>query len=80
MPTTDTTSLYHTFPHLREIDKLWGTPEGRDFIKGLITDSREGTRVGFPPEQASTIFALLNEHDKRFPQFDDSHSFADPWA
>ncbi|WPL15674.1 hypothetical protein Thiowin_00583 [Thiorhodovibrio winogradskyi] len=75
MPATDTTSLYQSFPHLREIDKLWGTRDARDFIKTLMNDSREGARLGFSLEHASTLFALLIEHDEQFPQFDDSRDF-----
>lgn len=75
MPNTDTTSLYETFPHLRQIDKLWGTYDARDFLKSLMNDSRDGARQGFSLEDASTIFELLIEHDKEFPQFDDSNSF-----
>lgn len=75
MPATDTSSLYQAFPHLREIDKLWGTRDGRDFIKTLLNDSRDGARQGFSMENASTILALLVEHDEIFPQFDDSHGF-----
>ena len=75
MPRTDTTSLYQSFPHLREIDKLWGTREARDFIKFLMNDNRDGARQGFSLEHTSTIFALLIEHDEEFPQFDDSVGF-----
>ncbi|EIC22050.1 hypothetical protein [Thiorhodovibrio frisius] len=75
MPQTDTTALYQKFPHLKEIDKLWGTRDARDFIKSLMSDSRDGARQGFSLEHSSTLFALLVEHDEEFPQFDDSHAF-----
>lgn len=72
MPDTDTNALYQAFPHLRRIDELWGTQQGRDYIKDLIGDTRGGTRQGFPDEHASTILQLLREHDDLFPQFEES--------
>jgi hypothetical protein len=75
MPATDTTALYQSFPHLRKIDELWGTRAARDFLKDLMTDSREGARQGFELGHASTLLALLVEHDDLFPQFDDSRGF-----
>ncbi|MBK1647386.1 hypothetical protein [Rhabdochromatium marinum] len=75
MPTTDTSRLYQQYPHLKQIDELWGTRAGRDFLNELIIDNRDDTRQGFPLEHAKTIFDLLIEHDKMFPQFDDSREF-----
>jgi hypothetical protein len=68
-PTTDTQALFGRFPHLRKIEAIWGTRECREFITELMSDSR-GDRQGFPMEHASTLIALLMEHDEAFPQFD----------
>jgi hypothetical protein len=68
-PKTDTHALFSRFPHLRRIEAIWGTRECREFITELMSDSR-GDRQGFPVEHASTLIALLMEHDEVFPQFD----------
>jgi len=67
---TSTEELYERFPHLRKIDLLWGSPECRKFLFMLMTDTRGGTRQGFPREHGATIMALLLEHDRCFPQFE----------
>ncbi len=67
---TDTRALYARFPHLRQIDLIWGSRECRNFIFRLMTDTRGGTRQGFPAEHAMTIMSLLLEHDRRFPEFE----------
>lgn len=72
MPNTDTTRLYATHPHLRRIDELWGKAECRALLTELMSDSRGGARAGFAPENASTLLRLLMEHDRSFPQFDES--------
>lgn len=74
---TNTDALYERFPHLRRIDLMWGSAEGRKFIWQLLTDTRGGTRMGFPKEHAGTIMSLLMEHDRRFPQFENAVS--NPW-
>ncbi|THF63483.1 hypothetical protein [Pseudothauera rhizosphaerae] len=73
---TDTMSLYARFPHLRKIDHIWGSRECRNYILQLMTDTRGGTRQGFPREHALTIMSLLMEHDRRFPQFEEAPSDA----
>ncbi|MCK0505628.1 hypothetical protein [Aromatoleum anaerobium] len=40
----------------------------------LMTDTRGGTRQGFPREHGATIMSLLLEHDRRFPQFENEIS------
>lgn len=69
-PHTDTSALLARFPHLRKIVDQWGTAACRAYLMGLITDTRDGTRQGFPAEHARTIFKLLHEHDERHPEFD----------
>ena len=79
---TPTEALYERFPHLQKIDLLWGSPECRRFIFMLMTDTRGGTRQGFPKDHAATIMSLLLEHDRVFPQFEhdyghDGHRWGD---
>jgi hypothetical protein len=57
------------FPHIgRQLLALWG---GRDFsvyVNQLMTDTRGGTRQGFPSEVALALFKLIQEHDRAFPE------------
>lgn len=69
---TSTEALYERFPHLRRIDLLWGSAECRKYIFSLMTDTRGGTRMGFPKEYALIIMSLLMEHDRRYPQFENT--------
>jgi hypothetical protein len=75
---TETDALYQRFPHLRRIDLLWGSAECRKYVFDLMTDTRGGTRMGFPKEHALTIMKLLMEHDQRFPQFE--HQITNLWG
>lgn len=72
MPKTDTTRLYAAHPHLARIDELWGRKDCRDLLTNLMTETRDGERAGFCKENASTLLRLLMEHDRAFPEFDDS--------
>lgn len=67
---TSTEKFYERFPHLQRIDLMWGSSECRKFLLHLLTDTRGGTRQGFPKEHAATIMSLLMEHDRRYPQFE----------
>ncbi len=69
-PTTDTSEFYAAYPHLARIDDLWGTAQCRKLLIELLTDTRNGTRRGFEPEHARTIFRLLSEHDEKFDHLD----------
>lgn len=74
MSKTDTSKLFAAYPHLAPIGEKWGTRECRKLINDLMNDTRGGGRQGFPPEHASTIMMLLLEHDREFPDFDESTS------
>jgi hypothetical protein len=65
---TDTRDLFERFPHFRSIKAIWGSPECRKFLTGLLMDNREGTRQGFDRTASATIFELLKEHDDKFPE------------
>lgn len=79
MPQTDTTRLYAMHPHLSRIDELWGQKACRDLLNHLMNDTRGGERVGFCQENATTLLRLLMEHDREFPEFDDSAKL-DTWS
>lgn len=68
--TMDTVALYARFPHLQCIDLMWGSRECRQYVLNLMTDTRGGTRQGFPSDHAMTIMSLLMEHDRVFPQYE----------
>ena len=72
MRKTDVSALYATYPHLVQIDELWGTRDCREYINRLMNDTRDGQRRGFPGDHARTILLLLLEHDRVFPQFEES--------
>lgn len=72
---TSTDLLYAAYPHLQKIDLLWGSPECRIFVFNLLTDTRGGSRQGFPKAHAATLMLLLHEHDQHFPQFEHCASF-----
>lgn len=77
MPRVDTTRLYADHPHLAKIDEMWGTRSCREFMSELMNETRGGSRAGFALENASTIMRLLMEHDREYPDLDDS--FAGNW-
>ncbi|BAL25173.1 hypothetical protein AZKH_2873 [Azoarcus sp. KH32C] len=62
--------LFAKFPHLRKIEAMWGSAECRKLLFQLMTDTRGGTRQGFPKEHALTLMRLMMEHDRKFPQFE----------
>ena len=68
--------LNNEFPRLgRRLFLIWGTKESRDMLCELINDTREGTRRGFPDDVATAIICLLKDHDKQFPEFNDSKDY-----
>lgn len=79
-PKTDTTDFYSAYPHLSKIDGMWGTPQCRKLLIELLSDSRDGSRRGFEPEHASTIFKLLMEHDSMFDHLEDSQDSVSWWS
>lgn len=76
MTSIDTTALYAAHPHLARIGTLWGTRQCRNLLCTLLGETRDGARHGFEPEHASTIIRILMEHDRLFPEFDDSEGGA----
>lgn len=64
--------------HLR-IEALWGTRDCRDYLNTLLTDTRDGTRTGFPPHIAKELFRLLHEHDLAYPKFSHASDIVVPF-
>ena len=49
------------FPHLKEsIQKAWDSPEGLVNLKKLLSDTRDGSRSGFPLPIARELLALID--------------------
>lgn len=58
------------YPHIaQKVVSTFGSKECRAFLTSLLTDSRDGKRQGFPPEDAKLIFSLLQKHDQLHPEF-----------
>lgn len=56
------------FPHIgHKIEKLWGQTECNAYLTELFTDTRGTTRQGFPPDVASALFKLWQDHEDSFP-------------
>ncbi|MCX7192898.1 MAG: hypothetical protein NTY60_04645 [Proteobacteria bacterium] len=71
--TIDTAALFLHHPHIaKKITLLWGYAECRKLLVSLLSDSRDRMRAGFSEQNAKTLFAMLNQHDALFPQFDTS--------
>ena len=66
----DFTVINERFPHIGEkIAGQWGGYGLSPYINHLLTDTRNGTRQGFPKEVAIGLFRLLQLHDERYPQW-----------
>lgn len=48
---------------------VWGHKEFRVYMDGLLHDTRDGTRKGFPAAVLFALHALSEEHDETFPAF-----------
>ena len=49
------------FPHLKEnIQKAWDSPEGLAYLKNLLSDTRNGSRGGFPLPIARELLFLID--------------------
>ena len=58
------------YPHIGEkIAALWGTPELNTYLDGLLHDTRDGTRAGFPFEVTGAILDISERHHRDFPQY-----------
>lgn len=48
---------------------VWGHKEFRVYMDGLLHDTRDGQRKGFPAAVLFALHALSEEHDEKFPAF-----------
>jgi len=56
-------------PHIgKSIQIFWGHEELSLFINRIVTDIRDGNRVGFSQEVSDALFKLLKHHDVLYPQ------------
>jgi len=58
------------FPHIgKRLAALWGKDSLGVYIDSMMNDTRGGSRQGFPPEIAFSLFHLAQTHSNEFPQF-----------
>ena len=57
----------------------WGEREFVPYVQGLLSDARDGNRVGFPPDMVIALHNLLERHNREFPDFSPSRN-AGIWA
>ena len=55
----DASALEH-MPHLvRQLCELWGREEFENHVNGVIMDSRDGRRLGLPPDAVADLLFLV---------------------
>ena len=60
----------YLFPHIqRRLEAIWGTPECRSYLVGLMRQSDRESREGFPPHVFRTLFDIYSLHDYEYPEF-----------
>lgn len=59
------------FPHIgRRMMLTWGSYAFYIYSHSLFTDTRGGTRKGFPPEILAAITKIVKIHEERYPRLD----------
>ncbi len=67
------------FPHIgRRLIQTWGSYAFYIYAGTLFTDTRGGTRRGFPPEILTAITRIVRVHEERYPRLDPRR--VDIWA
>lgn len=60
--------LFAHVPHVaRRLLILWGTREFCDYTDWLFTDTRNGTRRGFPVEVLASLYKITRAHHEEYP-------------
>jgi len=60
--------INEAFPHIgRKLKLFWGCPEFNTLLNEMQTDTRGGTRAGFPGPVLNALFMLSMEHEAAFP-------------
>jgi hypothetical protein len=70
------------FPHITKvIFEKWGTVYLDKYLNNLLTDTRGGTRKGFPFEASNAIFSLITANKLFLSRLgiDPSKATDDPW-
>jgi len=68
-PLDSDSPLLPKFEHIYEkVCAIWGSHECRFYLNKLLSESRKGTRAGFPAEVAKEIYRLLHSHDLEYPE------------
>ncbi len=61
--------INQAYPHIgKKLDLFWGCPEFNATMEHLQTDTRGGTRAGFPGPVLNALFMLAMEHEEAFPK------------
>ena len=67
------------FPHIgRRLIQTWGSYAFYMYAGTLFTDTRGGSRRGFPPEIMSAITRIVEVHELTYPRLD--YHLVDIWA
>lgn len=71
-------TIDRAFPRIAKRLKLsWGEQELTDYVRHLLTDTRDGTRQGFPFEVVDALQNLSDQHDQTHPHIAGKDK---PWA
>lgn len=63
-PPAETMYLLYDYPHIfQKVEVLWGTVELHQYLDRLFSETRDGTRKGFPPPVNIALIKLVNIHD-----------------
>lgn len=67
------------FPHIgKKLAGLWSSHDFSPFINELFSDTRGGTRQGFPKEVSVALFRLMQDHDRLYPEV--AYEAQDIWS
>lgn len=67
----DFIAVNQAFPHIGEKLKLyWGGPDFAPYMRGLLQDTRDGQRRGFPFDALMNLQTLSDLHKRAFPELD----------
>jgi hypothetical protein len=60
--------IQNSMPHIaKSVELFWGTVDFNRFLDKIMSDTRDGHRVGFPKDVASALLRLSIKHDSSFP-------------
>jgi hypothetical protein len=64
-PTQELELIDSRFPHIgRPLKLMWGEPEVAIHIDRLLTDTRGGTRRGFPTDVLAALMRIRSHHSR----------------